>query len=98
MPHKEHLQKKRRVEAEESATKEDYDNIFHADDDQRSSYLLPTGHPDTPNGHYESLNEHFDMSTGHSNAQVNSHRLDNRMNFKTATTDISKGKQRLRPT
>ena len=36
------------------------------------------------------------MSTGHSNAQVNSHGLDNRMNFGTATTDISSGKQHLR--
>ena len=57
---------------------------------------MPIGHPDTSNGNYESLKEHFDLSTGHSNAQVNNHGLDNRMNFETATTDISNGKQHLR--
>ena len=61
-----------------------YEDISHIDDDQRSSHLLPTGHPDTPNGHYDTLNEQFDMSTGHSSAQVNNH-------------GTSSGKQRLGP-
>jgi len=61
-----------------------YEDISHIDDDQRSSHLLPTGHPDTPNGHYDTLNEQFDISTGPSSAQVNNH-------------GTSSGKQRLGP-
>ena len=74
-----------------------YEDISHIDHDQRSSHLLPTGHPDTPNGHYDTLNEQCDMSTGHSSAQVNNHGLDHPMNLKATTTGTSSGKHRLGP-